>query len=100
MAEAKAKMTDLKNRTGDYADVPSTLYYKYAANNESLIIYGLNRGEFTSPGADYTSFAWDALSDSKINSLYRNNPDTKQFWPIWQVFIDASNGQLKNDYGY
>lgn len=100
MAEAKAKMTNLKNRTGEYADVPSTLYYKYAANNESLIIYGLNRGEFTSPGADYTAFPWDALSDSKIASLYRNNPDTKQFWPIWQVFIDGSNGQLKNDYGY
>lgn len=100
MAEAKVKMTNLKNRTGEYADVPSTLYYKYAANNESLIIYGLNRGEFTSPGADYTAFPWDVLSDSKINSLYRNNPDTKQFWPIWQVFIDGSNGQLKNDYGY
>lgn len=100
MAEAKVKMTNLKNRTGEYADVPSTLYYKYAANNESLIIYGLNRGEFTSPGPDYTSFPWDVLSDSKIASLYRNNPDTKQFWPIWQVFIEGSNGQLKNDYGY
>ncbi len=100
MAEAKTKMTNLKLRTGEYADVPSTLFFKYAADNETLIIYGLNRGEFTDPGAGYTSFAWDALTDSKIASLYKNNPDTKQFWPIWQVFIDGSNGKLKNDYGY
>lgn len=100
MAQAKLDMTDLKNRTGAYANVPSTLYYKYAANNESLIIYGLNRGEFTDPGVGYTMYDWTSLSDSKIASLYKNNPDSKQFWPIWQVFIDASNGQLKNDYGY
>ncbi len=100
MAEAKDKMTNLKLRTGEYADVPSTLFYKYAADNETLIVYGLNRGEFTDPGAGYTSFAWDALTDSKIASLYKNDPDSKQFWPIWQVFIDGSNGKLKNDYGY
>jgi len=100
MSEAKDKMTNLKNRTGEYATVPSTLYFKYAADNETLIIYGLNRGESTNPGAGYTSFAWNSLSDSKINSLYRGNPDAKQFWPIWQVFIDGSNNTLFNDYGY
>lgn len=100
MAEAKAKMIDLKNHTGDYADVPSTLYYKYAADGITLVIYGLNRGETTNPGAGWTSFNWSVLTDSKIESLYRNNPDTKQYWPIWQVFLDASNGKLVNDYGY
>ncbi len=100
MAEAKTKMTELKNRTGNYADVPTTLYYKYASDGITLQIYGLNRGETTNPGTGYTSFAWDALSDSKINSLYKNNPDTKQWWPIWQVFLDSSNGMLVNDYGY
>lgn len=100
LAAAKEKMTNLKNRTGEYADVPTTLYYKYAADGVSLIIYGLNRGENTNPGTGYTSAAWDGLTDSKIASLYKNNPDTKQFWPIWQVFLDSSNGLLKNDYGY
>ena len=42
----------------------------------------------------------DKLGTSKISSLYTNDPDQNQFWPIWQVFIDASNGALKNDYGY
>lgn len=100
LSQAKDKMTNLKNRTGEYQDVPSTLYFKYAADNISLIVYGLNRGETANPGAGYTSFQWNALSDSKISSLYRGNPDTKQFWPIWQVFIDNSNNTLINDYGY
>ena len=100
--EAKQKMTDLVQHTGSYSDVPSTLYFKYKADNVSLDIYGLNRGETTNPGADYTSFAWTNLVDTKIASLYKAgvNPDARQFWPIWQVFIDASNNQLTNDYGY
>lgn len=104
LAEAKTKMTDLRNRQGDYADVPTTLYYRYKADNETLEIYGLNRGETTNPGGDYSSFGWNSSSftDDKINSLYKSdvNPDTRQFWPIWQVFLDGSNGKLVNDYGY
>lgn len=100
MADAKARLTELKNRTGRYEDVPSVLYYKYAADNETLMIYGLNRGETTNPGAGWLSVDWTALSDSKIAALYRKNPDTRQFWPIWQVFLDASNNTLTNDYGY
>lgn len=100
IADAKDRLTELKNRTGRYEDVPSVLYYKYAPDNETLIIYGLNRGETTNPGAGWTSVDWTALSDSKIAALYRKNPDTRQFWPIWQVFLDASNNTLTNDYGY
>lgn len=99
---AKQKMFDLRERVGAYTDVPSSLYYKYAADNETLIIYGLNRGEFNSPGAEYTEYPWTNLNESKINSIYKisQNPDNRQFWPIWQVFIDGSNGLLTNDYGY
>ncbi len=103
--EAKVKMKNLADRTGAYADVPATLYYKYQSDNVSLDIYGLNRGETTNPGADYTQFAWTwtgAASETKINTLYKPgvNPDNRQFWPIWQVFLDGSNGKLTNDYGY
>ena len=34
-----------------------------------------------------------------INNLYRYDPEANMFWPIWQVFINGSNGQLTND-GY
>jgi hypothetical protein len=101
--EAKAKMYELRDLTGAYADVPATLYYKYAADDETLEIYGLNRGETTPQGPDYTSVSYISpsdLNDLKIESIYTNDPNTKQFWPIWQVFLDASNGTLTNDYGY
>ena len=38
LVQAKQKMRDLQMRTGDYADVPITLYYKYADDNETLEI--------------------------------------------------------------
>ncbi len=103
--EAKVKMANLSARTGEYADVPAVLYYKYQTDNVTLDIYGLNRGETANPGAAYTTLAWTwtgTAADTKINSLYKPgvNPDNRQFWPIWQVFIDGSNNQLKNDYGY
>lgn len=100
--EAKAKMFNLQNRTGEYANVPTTLYYKYDEDNETLQIYGLNRGEDQDPGIEYSAFDWNTMFDDMINSLYKAgvNPDDRQFWPIWQVFIDGSNGKLVNDYGY
>ena len=99
---AKVKMKDLQQHQGQYSDVPSTLYYKYKSDNVTLDIYGLNRGENVNPGLGYSTITWVALDDAKINSLYKPgiNPDNRQFWPIWQVFVDGSNGKLKNDYGY
>jgi hypothetical protein len=103
--EAKDKMLRLQSRTGEYATVPSNLYFKYKSDNVSLDIFGLNRGE-TTPGAGYSAaFPWNLNGSSdtaKLNSLYKAgaNPDNRQFWPIWQVFIDGSNGKLVNDYGY
>jgi hypothetical protein len=98
--EAKVKMADLKARSGKYADVPSILYFKYKDDGITLDIYGLNRGETQSPGADYTLKSWDKLEDNKISTLYKAgvNPDKRQYWPIWQTFIDGSNGQLVNDW--
>lgn len=102
LTEAKQKMLDLKNRTGEYVDVPTTLYFKYKADNESLDIYGLNKGENVNPGPDYSAKDWTVIEEQVINSLFKEgvNPDDKQFWPIWQIFIDGSNGKLVNDYGY
>jgi hypothetical protein len=100
--EAKAKMFRLQQRTGEYANVPTTLYFKYQADGVTLTVYGLNHGETSNPGPGYTSFSWNSLTDAKINGLYRAgaNPNNRQFWPIWQVFLDGSNGKLVNDYGY
>lgn len=98
----KEKLANLQNRTGEYANVPTTLYYKYEEDGFTLDIYGLNRGETANPGPDYSAFSWDQPLDETINTIYKPgvNVDDRQFWPIWQVFIDASNGELQNDYGY
>jgi len=106
LVAAKQKMTDLMNRTGEYADVPSALYYKYSLDedgNETVLdIYGLNRGENVDPGAEYSKKSWTGLDNETIQSLFKVdvNPDDRQFWPIWQVFIDGSNNKLVNDYNY
>jgi starch-binding outer membrane protein, SusD/RagB family len=104
MDEAKAKMYALRSRTGEYADVPEKLYYRYANDGETLVIYGLNKGETGDKSSEYeynvTYVAPSNLVDTKIESLYGRNPDERQFWPIWQVFLDASNNTLINDYGY
>lgn len=104
MDEAKVKMDNLRNRTGEYSDVPETVYYRYATDGVSLEFYGLNRGETDDMSGSYTSsmvyVGPSKIDDAKLNSIYTNNPDQNQFWPIWQVFIDGSNGMLKNDYGY
>jgi hypothetical protein len=109
MDEAKVKMNNLRNQTGEYSDVPTNLYYKYVADEDGkltrLSIYGLNRGETADMSGQYTNslLGWvgpTKIDDTRIAALYTNNPDQNQLWPIWQVFLDASNEMLTNDYGY
>lgn len=109
LTEAKTNLTALANRTGKYEGYPDKIYYKTATDGESLVIYGLEKGQTDAEGAalGYTSNkGWfvsngiNSITPEKINSLFLRNPDERQFWPIWQVFIDSSNGQLANDYGY
>ena len=35
-----------------------------------------------------------------IDYLYIKDPNSRMFWPIWSYFINSSNGQLVNYYGY
>jgi len=109
MTEAKTKMTALSNRTGSYSDLPDKLYYKTAADGETVVIYGLEHGNTDVAGVAlnypsnkgwFVSTGVNNLTTDKINSLFQLDPNTREFWPIWQVFLDASNGTLTNDYGY
>lgn len=113
MAEAKQKLTQLANRQGAYADLPVKLYYKTADDGETILVYGLNHGDTDDEGAalsseDYHSTKWfvddktgaNLLTDDYINGLYVNTPSLNCLWPIWQTFIDKSNGMLNNDGNY
>ncbi|HBF06313.1 MAG TPA: RagB/SusD family nutrient uptake outer membrane protein [Prevotella sp.] len=116
MAEAKDKLTRLSNRTGEYSDLPSKLYYKLGADGETLSIYGLNHGDTDEQGEaltkddanKYSSKQWfvdsktgeNIINDDYINGLYVNQPSLNCLWPIWQTFINKSNGMLNNDGNY
>lgn len=102
--EAKAKMKQLAAREGVYSALPEKLYTRYAADGETLEIYGLNFGETDEIGktmTDREATTWISLTkldEALIESIYTQNPDENQVWPIWQTFIDASNGMLKNPF--
>ena len=96
----------LPDRVIRYNLLPNKIYYKTLADGESVEIYGLNFGDTDTQGASlgYTSeTSWKLTGDKDTeaywNCLFRKDPNTHQVWPIWQVFIDSSNGQLNND-GY
>lgn len=106
IAEVKTKLQALENRTGKYADLPKKVYYKTADNGETVIIYGLNYGDTDAEGASLgyeSSKEWKLASSGDTgtywDALALRNPDDQQYWPIWQYFVDNSNGQLTND-GY
>ena len=109
MAEAKQKLTDLSNRAGSYADLPLKLYFKN--EGENIVIYGLNHGDTDAEGAaleGYSSKQWfvdsktntNLLTEDYINGLYVGKPSLNCLWPIWQTFIEKSNGMLNNDGNY
>ena len=109
MAEAKQKLTDLSNRAGSYADLPLKLYYKN--EGENIVIYGLNHGDTDAEGAaleGYSSTKWfvdsktnaNIITEDYINGLYVGKPSLNCLWPIWQTFIEKSNGLLNNDGNY
>ena len=116
MAEAKEKLTRLASRTGEYSDLPSKLYYKLGSDGETLSIYGLNHGDTDEQGEamtkndsnKYSSKQWfvdsktgeNIINDDYINGLYVNQPSLNCLWPIWQTFINKSNGMLNNDGNY
>ena len=118
LAETKQKMTDLANRTGDYANYPEKIYYNDGLDAEStdadgFTVYGLEEGQTDAEGkATYAnntrvfclegdaSGTNDTKVNAYINNLYLNDPNSHMFWPIWRYYIQGSNGMLVNDYGY
>ena len=110
MAEAKAKLTRLANRTGEYAGLPDKVYINNSEDDNFIKVYGLDKGE---DNQDYimTLDGWEsknwfgsadkpALTQDLIEGLYVNTPSTHCLWPIWKTFIDKSNNQLNNDGNY
>lgn len=105
MDEAKTKMTNLSNLSGDYAFMSGDIYYKEADDEKSIIIWGFKPGETGTPeGNDWVQSAkYISTTEFKpalIEALYQKDPDTRQFWPIFENTITNSQNNLVNDYGY
>lgn len=103
LAEAKLKLQQLDARQGKYATLPARIYYKTLADGETVEIYGLNFGDTDAIGAasGYTANkAWTLSATSDVvtywDALYVRDPNIQPVWPIWQIFLDASNGTLNN----
>ena len=103
LTEAKTKLQQLELRQGKYATLPSKIYYKTLANGETVEIYGLNFGDTDAQGVALgypTSKTWTMVSTGDAvtfwDALYQKDPNSQQYWPIWQVFLDSSNGLLNN----
>jgi len=107
LAEAKEKLEQLENRTGKYANLPKKIYYQTNEDDETITIYGLNFGDTDAAGAalNYAeSKTWTMVGSSDANTLWDalvypgKDPNKQQYWPIWQFFIENSNGLLNNDH--
>ena len=97
-----SNMTALKNRTGKYANIPHTVWTRTI--DGKFEYYGLNAGETTAPaGEGWTELDYDFIpescNDNLLTHYYVNDPDTKQYWPIFTSDI-TTNTALINNYGY
>jgi hypothetical protein len=103
LAEAKTKLQQLETRQGKYANLPAKIYYRTAPDGETVQIYGLRFGDTDAQGValGYTSNkAWTMSSTGDAvtywDALFVKDPNKQQYWPIWQYFLDNSNGLLNN----
>jgi len=123
IAETKQKLNELLNGTGQYANVPSYLYYKVSpydklktaqAALQAVDIYvqpGTTRADvYTTPSVaatptGYTRVNWRvAVTADYINSPLKGyaqyfEANRKELFPIYDDII-LSNYNLKQDYGY
>ena len=111
MAEEVGKLNALANRTGRYAGLPDKVYINATTDAKNIKIYGLNKGEDDNTkiqelkNAGWTSKNWftdnktglNVLTEDYIQGLYVVKPSTHCLWPIWETFINKSNGMLNNN---
>jgi len=122
IAETRQKLQDFLNGTGQYANVPSYLYYKASpydrtktaqAALQAIDIFvqpgGTRADVYTTPSVTeptgYTKLNWRVA----VTADYINNPlkgyaqyfeaNRKELFPIYDDII-LSNYNLKQDYGY
>ena len=91
--------------------IDSKIYINATTDAKNIKIYGLNKGEDDNTkiqelkNAGWTSKNWftdnktglNVLTEDYIQGLYVVKPSTHCLWPIWETFINKSNGMLNNN---
>ena len=106
--EAISDMLDLRDLTGDYADLTGDICYTVADDEKSIDITFLVTDEEIPAGATVSKDYVNKYDDGKktgfyydrIKGLYYRNPEQYMFWPIFNDTMTNSQGYIKNDYGY
>ena len=107
----KTKLDEAKQDMYTLSQKPGAVYYKYNDDGYTLSLYGYNEGELgNNPGAGWIQYTdskgepvanyFDGIKAERIERIYRNDPDTRQWWPIFDNTITNSQGMLVNDYGF
>ena len=107
----KTKLDEAKADMYALAQKPGAVYYKYNDDGYTLSLYGYNEGELgNNPGTGWTQYTdskgapvenyFGDLKAERIERIYRNDPDTRQWWPIFDNTVTNSQGKLVNDYGF
>lgn len=111
LQEEVQKLTDLANRNGQYAGYPDEVLINNSTNKDNIQVYGLDKGQDDADhikalkAEGWSSKKWfidsktggNIITDDYINGFFVDKPSTHSLWPIWQTFIDKSNGLLNND---
>ena len=50
--------------------------------------------------AGHYDFVSATVKDNMLANYFANDPDSRQYWPIFDSDINASNNALINNYGY
>lgn len=123
MAEAKQKLSEMSTHSGRYADLPNKLYYQLQPDGETLKIYGLEHGDTDAHGKELTNSTeeladgaigkWQSKSwfynetngtygilQTYIDGVYFKQPSLNCLWPIWEKFLQSSNGLINNEGNY
>ena len=96
--EAKDDMNAIAQRTDE-------VYCSYSEDGMSLNFWGLDPAQSgISPEGSQWILAEDYFQNfdtELIDAIYQTeDPNTRQFWPIFDITLTNSQGYLKNDYGY
>ncbi|MBQ3673583.1 MAG: RagB/SusD family nutrient uptake outer membrane protein [Paludibacteraceae bacterium] len=119
LVATNTRLQNLAAHTGEFAQLGDSVYYHYSRDDHySQVgpafvidsIWGLNKGETGMPATYNTENGWRRSSiytreDGSVFSSYQlyEHPqtiDSRQYWPIFPVNLQSSNGNLWNDYGY